>query len=134
MNPQSFVSPTLVYVNNCGCWVLWGYLSRDTMPRPAPGRRRRHQPRAELLRPTGGSGCAALRGFADVNRRWRNIHPSRSPSMGIGRHFGLPPLLNCNFQTYGTRPPNTRSNNMCYRLRHCVAFYTSCRLCNWNYS
>ena len=29
-------------------------LSRDAMPRPAPGRRRRHQPRAELLRLPGG--------------------------------------------------------------------------------
>ena len=27
--------------------VIVGFLSRDTMPRPAPGRRRRHQPRAE---------------------------------------------------------------------------------------
>ena len=34
---------------------MWGSLSRDTMLRPAPGRRRRHQPQAELPHPT--SAC-----------------------------------------------------------------------------
>ena len=33
---------------------MWGSQSRNTMLRPAPGSRRRHQPQAELLRPTGG--------------------------------------------------------------------------------
>ena len=36
-----------VLILNCGCWVSWNSHSRNTTPRPVPGRSGSRQPRAE---------------------------------------------------------------------------------------